>query len=228
MSTIRFDREALLHFYDDCTTTYFESLHPKGHVSGITGMIGEALMIGLLCNQLTEHCGYKNVKVLDEQPKEHGRRGKQLDAWIAASAQRTLFQVEVKNWCAHSRGGHNLAANADDDTHRARAMARWKEYFGSAGTIPKQAGKILLDYPIPSTYQGWKIERVLCFWDAIAENGTDVVSRTTADEKPLLVFSGSNFLRALPKRNRFVSINSQSLDHRLRLLHRLCQLSPAR
>jgi len=104
---MKINRERVLTFYDK------RRLWPPGTgspVSAITGVIGEDLVLGLLCRHL-------NGKILSYGCKPEGSIGRRLDAWV--SAGRKLYQVEVKNWCAHSMGGRTVP----DDTPGVRKIA---------------------------------------------------------------------------------------------------------
>ena len=82
----------------------------------------------------------------------------------------TLFQVEIKNWSAHSKGGKRLAANAPLDQVAHHKMERWAKEWDEAKGQPskKETVKILL--PIRAARPG-KVEPVLCLWDAMRPTG---------------------------------------------------------
>ncbi|MCX7069880.1 MAG: hypothetical protein NTW01_02640 [Gammaproteobacteria bacterium] len=224
MSTIRFDREALLHFYDDTRTAFFDSLNPKGHVSGITGLIGEELLLGLLCRYLRTCHGLNDVQILPDVPRQHLPDRKKLDGWIASQSCRRLFQVEVKNWSAHSLGGRSVSASAGEEALKRESRTRWNEYFGEDNLLPASARKVLLEFDRPDEQKDFEVQPVLCFWHPIAEKDCASMSTIKRENKALQVFSGSNFLRAL--QDEFVEIDSPRLEQRLQLLHRLCAPLP--
>ncbi|WP_439639267.1 hypothetical protein [Nevskia sp.] len=224
MSTIRFNREALLHFYDDRNTKHFESLNPKGHVSGITGMIGEALMIGLLCQYLSETCLRDGVEVLDDVPRELGGTRK-LDAWIACRNKTRLFQVEIKNWSAHSKGGRDMPLEAAYAVLDAEAQLRWHEYFADGTLLPDSVDKVWMKCraPLPD-FSAIRSEPLLSFWHPIARSANDAMScYEKKDGQRLWVFSGSLYLRQL--KTEHIEIQSPHLSRRLQLLNTLCRLT---
>lgn len=104
---MKVQKAALLEFYDKRRTWPTATGSP---VSAITGVIGEDLVLGLLCRHL-------DGKILSYGCKPGGSSGRRLDAWV--SAGRKLYQVEVKNWCAHSMGGQTVP----DDTSGIRKIA---------------------------------------------------------------------------------------------------------
>jgi hypothetical protein len=89
-------RKALLDFYDRRPNN---KKHVSSPVSAITGLLGEECVLQLLRRRL-------RGAILDFPCKTKGRKGPRLDGWIKAG--RSLYQVEVKNWCAHSMGGESF------------------------------------------------------------------------------------------------------------------------
>ncbi|MGQ3057394.1 MAG: hypothetical protein ACT6T0_09400 [Nevskia sp.] len=218
MSTIRFDRDALLHFYDDRNTKHFEPLNPKGHVSGITGLIGEPLLLDLLCQCLRKKAETSDARLLDEIPREIAPGRRKLDGWIASDNARTLFQVEIKNWSAHSLGGHDLPAAMDRDACVSEARCRYDEYFAPDGTLPTSAEKVFAKCARPAlpTDKTLRIEPVLCFWHAVSSDGAEPLSTAKSCGRTLMVFSGSLYLRQLDSHT--VEVESRLLADRLQLL----------
>lgn len=221
MSTIRFDLEALLHFYDDRNTKHFEPLNPKGHVSGITGLIGEPLLLDLLCQCLRKKPDTSDACLLDEIPRQEPPGQKKLDGWIASNKARTLYAVEVKNWSAHSRGGRDLPATADRNACSSEALRRYDEYFARERTLPDSAEKVLAEYRRPTSHQDkdLRIVPVLCFWHAVSCKGVEPLSWASIDGKKLMVFSGSLYLRQLDSQT--VEVESRLLADRLELLNNI-------
>ncbi len=220
MNSIRFNREALLHFYDDAQTAFFKLLSPKGHVSGITGLIGEELLLGMLCRYLRTCDGLHDVRILGDVPRQQPPGRKKLDGWIVSKVPKRLFQVEVKNWSAHSLGGRNLPVSAGKDELTLESNHRWNEYFGNGNHLPESAGKVLLEFNRPAGEENFAAEPVICFWHPIAKQGCDPMSTFTEENRTLQIFSGSNFLRSI--QDEYVDIDSPRLDQRLQLLNLLC------
>jgi hypothetical protein len=201
---INFQRTALLRFYDDKEDAEFECRQRGAHVSAITGVIGEELLLGLLFDCLKRKDPSIPCKVLEGKPRRRGERigakrskGNWLDAWVQLGHDG-LAQVEVKNWSAHSLGEKSLPCDATDSMVEVVAKRRWKEFFGNNDRMPASASKINLDYPPPPDFvSSQPIQRFLCFWLPLAHD--DVCPLTTAviDGKEVTVFSASIYLRQL-------------------------------
>ncbi len=194
---MKFYRNNLIEFYDNKRSEIFANDGLGGDVSAITGLIGEDLLVAILFHYWRngEHL---NPERLPDPCKEDGvKNGKKLDAWLVRDNQ-TIFQVEIKNWSAHSKNGRSVPTNANQEDIQSNANKRWIEYFGDNGGLPEQAKKILLPMQRPQGFENHKLERMLLFWFPIAE---DTLQPMSVVKKPyrqeLHVFSASIYLRKL-------------------------------
>ena len=221
---VTFQRTALLRFYDDKEDAGFKHRHRGAHVSAITGVLGEELLLGLFLDCLRRQTG-ENAVVLKGKPR---RRGNWLDAWVQLRPG-CLGQVEIKNWSAHSLGGgKSLPITAPQPQIEAAAKARWKRYFGKDhDKMPSGAKKVLHDYDAPSgTKLTAPVERILCFWQPLSQNGSQPLSKATICGKEITVFSASIYLRQVDQ-DEF-ELDCPNMEERLRILDALQRpLQPA-
>lgn len=220
---ITFQRTALLRFYDDKQDDEFKSNQRGAHVSAITGVIGEELLLGLLFHCLNGQTPPIPCKLLEGKPRRGGEliegkrsRGNWLDAWVQLGADR-LAQVEIKNWSAHSLGEKSLATGASNSAIEAAAKARWKAFFGNNDKMPASTAKIKLDYLPPKDFLAkHPVERVLCFWLPLAQDAVQPLTTTVIDGKEVTVFSASIYLRQLPL--EFLELHCPLVEARFALL----------
>ena len=105
-------------------------------------MIGEDLLIAVVLHYWAK-VGFTDAQALPDLCKEPGKKGKRLDAWLLRDTV-TIFQVEIKNWSAHSIGGRAIQENASNELLVAETSCRWNEYFGTNGHLPSSAEKVLI------------------------------------------------------------------------------------
>ncbi|MBS0340401.1 MAG: hypothetical protein JSS56_07720 [Proteobacteria bacterium] len=223
---ITFQRTALLRFYDDKQDLGFQHRRRGAHVSAITGVIGEELLLELLCHYFKYQRPAVHCEVLPDKPRRRdepieGKRGSGnwLDAWVKLGAGH-LAQVEIKNWSAHSLGGKTLALDATDAVIEADATARWKSFFGDNDKMPSSARKILLDYPMPGGIQlAMPVERILCFWQPVVQDSLKPMSNAVICGKEISVFSASIYLRQLEMES--IELDCPDVEERLRVLEEL-------
>jgi hypothetical protein len=145
-------RQKLLEFYDHQPQWEESESSP---VNAVTGMIGEDLVLALLCRKL-------GGKI-----RGYNCRGKKawLDAWVTTSGAE--YQVEVKNWCAHSLGGEKV--EADRSNLRGAAEKNLKVYLEE----PRNRAKIWKVLGAMKAVEGHseetKPEPLLAFWAPVAE-----------------------------------------------------------
>lgn len=193
---MKFDRTALIRFYDDLADDGFADVDRGAHVSAITGVIGEDLLLGLFAHYWASQSPSLLCERIPDKCKAPGKKGKRLDGWVTIGNDR-LAQVEIKNWSAHSLGERTLPFSASDENVAAAARKRWKDFFGANDKMPSSALKILLDMPPPERLAGRLVERVLCFWLPVAQDQLQPLSTATILGKSVSVFSGSIYLRQL-------------------------------
>ncbi len=194
---MRLNRERLIRFYD--TRDARDGM--GSHVSAITALLGEDLLLALLRAYWREQ-GYES-RVLSYRCKGKGAKGKRLDAWVVRErdTERLLFQVEIKNWAAYSLGEQPLPADADDSQVATRALSQWNWYFQEATISHEAVAKVLtLGMKKPAGYEDVPVLPLVCFWFAISNAAPACYSiRAFPSASPfaeLHVFSGSMFVRS--------------------------------
>jgi hypothetical protein len=114
--------QSLLEFYD-CKPPTSEK-----HASAINAVLGENIAIALMKHYF-EHDEYK---VTSHQPCTQGTsRGHRLDIWFALEKGdiKNIYQVEIKNWSAHSVGGIKVDQNSDERYMVKHRKIVWGERF---------------------------------------------------------------------------------------------------
>ncbi len=216
---MKFKRTSLIRFYDDLGDSDFTDDNRGSHVSAITGMIGEDLLLGTMFHCLANQQSPLMCSLLPDKCKAPGNKGKRLDAWVLIGDTR-VAQIEIKNWSAHSLGGKSLPFAATEAEVSAMSNLRWKNFFGNNDRMPETTLKVLQDMPVPIIASERSFERWLCFWLPIAQNGAVPISTATIMGKEVNVFSASIYLRRL--REELIDISVPRIDARLKILSSLC------
>ncbi len=193
---MKINRDRLLAFYDKRQEWPAETGSP---VSAVTGVMGEDLVLGLLCH-------YLGGKILTYRCKPSGRSGAWLDAWVSAGKQ--LYQVEVKNWSAHSAGGLKVPS---DLTGLRNVAQRNLINFFTKSKPPERIWKVLGEMSLPPEAGTAKPIPVLAFWAPVAEQKSNSANLPWCFECKV-----SDFLNAVPERyqntpHRKIQIFSASL-----------------
>jgi len=211
----------LLNFFDSKVITSI------GHASAINGVIGEDLGVALLYHYFLQQ--KLNPTVLDEPCTQKTVKGKRLDKWIAVNNEdiKIIYQVEIKNWNAHSLDSEIVKDHDDEEYMRDFRIRRWQKRFDTELRIPKQSQcqKVLLQMKVPSGYEDFNQKPLLCFWEALHEEGksdaffeVDVKSEIF---ESMAVFSMSNYVSELLKQTKFLDINLSDVKARINWLNRI-------
>ena len=211
----------LLNFYD------YRVSSSIGHASAVNAVLGEDLAVALLTHYLK---GVGNeVVALDEVCTQGTQRGYRLDKWIAvkSATQSVIYQVEIKNWSAHSIGGKSVMVGADEDYMREFRRKRWVYQFNEEEQIPSQPEtlKVLTKMRVPSEYINYKHEAMLCFWEPLHPNG-DLEAFFEVEVKSesfmrLKVFSMSNYVSQLLKSTVTIEVEMIDADKRIEWLQKI-------
>jgi len=83
-----------------------------------------------------------------------------------------LYQVEVKNWSAHSIGGKPLSLDASPSELTAYRQHRWQYTWDTRGNAfwDRPLAKVLEPMFAP---ESWPVEPVACLWTALHPTGDD-------------------------------------------------------
>lgn len=211
----------LLNFYD------YRVPSSNSHASAINAVLGEDLAVALLVHYLK---GLKlEVVALDEVCTQGTKRGYRLDKWVAvkSASESIIYQVEVKNWSAHSIGGKSVKLDADENYMRDYRMKRWRYQFNEEKQVPsqKETLKVLTRMRIPIEYIHYKHEALLCFWEPLHHKGEleamfEVDVQSDSFDR-LKVFSMSNYVSQLLKTAKTLEVEMSDANARIDWLQKL-------
>jgi hypothetical protein len=230
---VRINIREVLRFFDG------EDREACKHSSALNGLLGEELGIALL-----EAClktkAYSDVEVIDQPCTQGTSRGVRLDRWIFAErpGERIAFQVEVKNWCAHSLGGRPLPVDPDHASLAAHLKQNWARYWNHELSQPAEKGllKVLTPMLLPDQGEGRQVEPVACVWDGLHPDGQLdpwFPSKPSGSFHRLWWFSMSSFLRLTARENEeTLALDLRHaearIDHLERMLTRKQMATPNR
>ena len=211
----------LLNFFDCKASSSI------GHASAINGVIGEDLGVALLLKYFSDQ--KLSAIALDEPCTQKTKKGKRLDKWIAVShkSKKIIYQVEIKNWNAHSLNSEIVLDHADENYMREYRLRRWKKRFDSDSRIPLQTEcqKVLLHMQVPTTYRDYEHRTLLCFWEALNDEGKSAamfeVSVNSDHFENLTVFSMSNYVSELLKQSDVLEVEVADAEARINWLNKL-------
>ena len=198
-----------------------------GHASAINGVIGEDLGVALLHKYFSDQ--KLNPIVLDEPCTQKTKKGKRLDKWIAVShkSKKIIYQVEIKNWNAHSLNSETVIDHSDEKYMREYRLRRWKKQFDSELKIPSQipCQKVLLPMQVPTAYKNYEHRTLLCFWEALHNKGNSdplfEVAVNSKHFKRMTVFSMSNYVSDLLKQSYKLEVQLSDAEARINWLNKL-------
>jgi len=186
------NRTELLAFYDDPLPD-----EQGMNATAVNAVAGEEFGLVLLLRYFADS-GIDATRL--DGPCTTGRmRGHRLDAWVRTP--EILYQVEVKNWSAHSFGGTHFPLDATETAGREHRKAIWNEYWDRDRStfVDKPAAKVLTRMKPPCRDD--RIEPLIAFWVSLHPEG---------DAEPFFsfplrngsfdhvnVFSMSTYLRSL-------------------------------
>jgi hypothetical protein len=220
----------LLNFYD------YKVKNSVTHASAINAVLGEDLAVSLLTHYFNNN-GYEVLNVL--QPCTLGtQRGTRLDRWfvIKQNNETIFFQVEIKNWSAHSVGGRavNELESEDDNYMSEFRKTRWEFQFNTDEKVPsqKETHKVLtkMRWLEANNNQQYKYndgshKALLCFWEPLHDEGklealfeVDVNSESF---NKLTIFSMSNYVTQLLKTTQTLNVEMKNADARIDWLKKI-------
>jgi len=208
---VEIDRRELLAFFDQAPDS------TRGHATSIVAVAGEELGLALLVDYFNRT--RVAARILPGSCTQGAPRGHRLDGWVEAGD--TLYQVEVKNWSAHSIGGTALPATLSEGEMAAFRRKRWNEVWRNGNLVDAPAQKVLERMRPPVEHSN--VRPLIVFWVPMHPEGRAdalfTVSTTSAHFPELTVFSMSNYLRGLSEDR--VSLNLPHTAARLAWLARL-------
>jgi hypothetical protein len=217
---MRINRSKLLMFYDSPSS--IPDKDGRGsHVSAITGLIGEDLILGLLCHYFISQG--KQIEILPDKCNQKKKRGKRLDAWVKYShkGHSILYQTEVKNWSGHSLDGYDFGQCPTLDELRKFSSDKWNHYFPKKRPIAKEIAKVIEPMSLPPNCQNAEHRAMICFWSFVVPSFKEASFRPLNiagkfNGLPLQVFSASAYLRSV--KNKTLDIKMPRVATRLGML----------
>jgi len=212
----------LLNFFD-CKVS-----NSIGHASAINGVIGEDLGVALLLKYFSDQ--KLNALALSEPCTQKTKKGKRLDKWIVIedTDSKIIYQVEIKNWNAHSLNSETVRDHADENYMSEYRLRRWKKRFDSDRRKPRQTEcqKVLLPMKVPTTYRDYEHRTLLCFWEALhVEGKSDAMFEVSVNsdyfENKMTVFSMSNFVSESLKQSDALEIHLSDVEARIDWLNKM-------
>lgn len=230
---MRVNREAILEFFD-VTPNYEEQMGATfgSHVSAISGLIGEDLVLGLFLHFWNRNRQQEGTLSLLDYRCLALDSGRRLDAWLAlnradgrVNAPVELLKVEVKNWSYHSIGmRQTLPIDADNEETLRVSRRNWNLCI-EAPRNQESVYKVIEDMRAPEGCDAAPHRPVLCFWAPIFHEPQGQVVPYFAIERadhPLSgtsIFSASLYLRTLD--DEFLEIPMPRVDERLGFLQNM-------
>jgi len=214
---MKLHREKIIEFYD-----HRESGDGRGSdVAGLTGIWGEDLLIGSL-QDYWRTCDNADSRVISYSCGNGKKKGPRLDAWILKTdkdGDESLYQVEVKNWCAYSLGERPLSRVISPDELDNYRSEQWDFYFGK-GCLPKSVEKVLSKMKAPAEHAKLTPIPLLCFWFFISDKSGKPYSQCLlANGCRIDVFSASAYFRSLTSPT--IEISMPRAERRFLLLSQL-------
>ena len=211
-----------LHNFFDCKVS-----SSIGHASAINGVIGEDLGVALLHKYFSDQ--KLNAIALDEPCTQKTRKGKRLDKWIVIedTDSKIIYQVEIKNWNAHSLNSETVLDHSNEKYMREYRLRRWSKQFDSEHKIPSQTEcqKVLLPMHVPTPFRDYEHRTLLCFWDALHDEGkSDAMFEVSVNSdhfENLTVFSMSNYVSELLKQSDVLEVGLADAEARIDWLNKL-------
>lgn len=215
---MRLNLRELLRFYD------YKVDGSSGHATAINAVIGEDLAVALLEAYFGQ--SGKRCQVLPESPRLGTQKGSRLDKWLIVDSM--IYQVEIKNWSAHSLGGQILRNGLSDDELTQYRKKRWNDRM-RADNIPKHvaAKKVLEKMPVPAGCDKLEHKAMLCFWEPLHPNGECMplfkVDLTGQAFDSLTIFSMSNYIAQYLAKgaDEYIEVQMKDADARIEWLSKI-------
>jgi len=187
---ISVNRLELLTFYDDP-----HDVERGVHATAVNAVAGEEFGLALLIHYFRS-LGI-DARIIPGLCTTGGRKGHRLDGWLRTP--ETVFQVEVKNWSAHSLGGRNLPIDAGPEAASQHRITVWNEYWTGKTFSDAAAAKVL--EPMRPPFVCEHVEPLIAFWAPMHPDGLPAplfrIPLVGCAFQQVTVFSMSSYLRGL-------------------------------
>lgn len=124
---MRVNIKDLLEYFD------LKSSSDYGDTTAAISVVGEDLGAAIFKHFLENTQG-ASVEIMDPNfiiPTTLQRIGRSLDRWILSNENKksTLYQAEIKSWCARAIGGVDVPINCDSQTLNRLAELNWLKHI---------------------------------------------------------------------------------------------------
>ncbi|GGN35864.1 hypothetical protein GCM10010842_16150 [Deinococcus daejeonensis] len=149
-------------------------LGANGHHTGMTGLIGEPLAVGLILHHLRRT--NPDAALISTKVTTGAKKGPRLDAWIHDGV--TLYQTEIKMWGGNAIGGLRLSPGRTRTELHALGTRQWHSRIWDETTLSFRADtikKVLTPMQRPAGFEGdkYRVEPLLCLWWLVHPDDTD-------------------------------------------------------
>ena len=193
-------------------------------------MLGEDIAIALMCHYFNAQDS--TAEALPTPCTTGKQKGYRLDKWIAVKSidqPAIIYQVEIKNWSAHSIGGTTVKRDATIHEMNDYRRDRWHRQFRTNGDtyLPsqKETLKVLTKMLLPQSHRDHEHKALLCFWEALHPEGKDeplfTVDVSSDAFTKLEIFSMSNYVRRLLEHTETLEVEMRDTNARIAWLSRI-------
>ncbi|MCX5791839.1 MAG: hypothetical protein NTY45_06410 [Elusimicrobia bacterium] len=185
----------IIEFYDHC------SLINKEDSNTVSVLAGEDLGLALLCHYFRSMGN--QAAIVSHKCKGSGNNGHRLDAWVSriTGNNKILYQVEIKNWSAHSLNSQPLDIAVSPQEVQDYKIKRWNTQWVNGDFREVAVRKVLELMGPPQGYTAWPVLPLVCYWYPIHPTGGQDFFFTqpiTGQPFPSVeIFSMSAYLRSL-------------------------------
>ena len=156
---------------------------------------------------------------------------------ISKNGEQIYYQTEIKNWCSHSLGGHQILVNANEqevvDYGHKRFVEQWDSerktlQFSYVSKVLKKMKRLNSVDDING-----KIEPLICYWYPILNNSMNMLTPFFSVDcnnnfDKVHFFSLSIYLRNLMKKgNATIEITMPNFEQRIKLLKEMYDFGSA-
>ncbi|MEK7547066.1 MAG: hypothetical protein AAB536_02720 [Patescibacteria group bacterium] len=219
--------EKCLKFFDERHLKY------QSHTNAIISMIGEEIASKSLLSYMLSR--KRRLEVVDgkfQAVKSRNGVGPRLDKWFIERNRKTLYQCEIKNWCAFSTVGVDVlkegvgkAANGYWD----KLLIELRKFDGQKKY--GKTSKVLVEMKKLEKYQNFKLEPILILWWPISRNNelkpffsvnvNKLSIRFKTKFKKLHIFSVSLYFRKLLNERKNLNLDMPNSQYRIKILKSL-------
>ena len=196
-------------------------------ISSVIGVVGEDLGTALFERYYQETLR-KKVTISPFPVVSGTMKGPRLDRWIYVEQSKnkfTAFQTEIKNWSAYAIGARKVGT--DPKTMPAIGLLNWKDRIKRLQHKDIN-GENKVFYPMkkPIDFPNKaNLESLVIYWFVLSKDGKNLnsffkVNMSRKGFRKLNIFSMSNYLRSIEKKEKEITLDMPSAETRIKLLEK--------